>query len=120
VFLGHDPASTPRTLRFGKATASEIVGWESLVGGEKGAGGGLQGKVLMLRHAVPMRTARMVVEAGAAAVVMPSAEAGQVPEEVRLESVREAVRLLAEGRSPAFAVAQANGILQIPPLVCVY
>ena len=119
VYLGEAEGSAGERLRFGRSKATQIVGWEALLAGDGRGDAGVRGKVLLLRQAVPGEVARMVVEAGVAAVVMPKAGAQSVEEEVRRRCLAELLRLLAAGRSPALAVAQANGLLLAPPFVCV-
>lgn len=85
----------------------------------------LEGKVLVLESVIPAATARRLVAAGAAAVVMPSSEVGEVVgaaagEEERQSRLREMYLAMTLGHSPAMAVAAANRGRADPVFTCLY
>ena len=92
------------------------MSWDALL--EAPQVGGLRGKVLVVKHALPREVARKVVGAGAEAVIMPvsAATIGIAVRECLLSLLYSA---LASGSSPALAVAEANAQMRQNLLACV-
>eukprot|EP00293_Proteomonas_sulcata_P001918 CAMPEP_0184327660 /NCGR_PEP_ID=MMETSP1049-20130417/143209_1 /TAXON_ID=77928 /ORGANISM="Proteomonas sulcata, Strain CCMP704" /LENGTH=332 /DNA_ID=CAMNT_0026649925 /DNA_START=1 /DNA_END=999 /DNA_ORIENTATION=+ len=103
VFQGHD-ADTSHVI-FDKAKASNIQAWEGIVAQSFQDAGGLRSKVLVLRYPVPETTARFLVSSGAEAVIMPASD---LSDPHRLEVEHNLYAALAQGKSPAIAVAECN------------
>jgi len=104
-----------RIFLFSKYRARQIASWESVLEASSGRKSPFHDKVVVLRHAIPFRKARMLMSAGAASVVMP---ARPLPPCERMEKLRVFYASLLQGKSAPMAAAEANSTDVF--LSCVY
>ena len=102
---------------FQKARACGFVAWHALLAAD--ARLGLRGKVLVVKQRMPHDTAGLLVAAGAEAVIMPTAAMPNSPDSARCNVLAALYRRLAQGRSPALAVAEANAACGEQLLACI-
>ena len=99
---------------FQKARAAGFLSWDVLLSAEHRRG--LRGKVVVVKQPMPQHTARLLIEAGAEALIMPL---NIMDDTVRHRVLLSLYRALAEGAGPALAVAKANSECSAALLACV-